>query len=121
MTGPVSRAITEKLTAELSPLRLDVVDQSEAHKGHAGHSGRGETHFRIEIVSAVFEGLTRVARERRVHDVLKQELADHVHALSVSARTPAEAHLTDQPGGSGQDVWGYRHALAEKRKAEKKR
>ena len=119
MTGSVARAITEKLTAELAPLRLEVIDQSEAHRGHAGHSGRGETHFRVEIVSAAFDGMTRLARERRVHDVLKQELADHVHALSVSARTPAEAHLTEA-SGPGDDVWGYRHTLREKRKAEKK-
>jgi BolA protein len=120
MTGPIARAIAEKLTAQLAPLRLDVVDQSEAHRGHAGASGRSETHFRVDIVSAAFEGLTRVARERRIHDVLRDELAEHVHALSIAARTPAEAHISDQPSGPGDEVWGFRDAQREKRKAEKK-
>jgi BolA protein len=118
MTGPVARAITDKLTAELAPLRLDVIDQSEAHRGHAGHSARGETHFRIEIVSAAFEGMSRVARERRVQDVLRQELAERVHALSVSARTPKEANLGDS-SAPGDEVWGFRDAQRESRKADK--
>jgi BolA protein len=121
MTGPIARTITEKLTAELAPLRLEVVDQSDAHRGHAGAAGRSETHFRVEIVSRAFDGMTRVARERRVQDVLRQELVEHVHALSVSARTPAEADITDPPSGPGDDVWGFRDTLREKRKAAKKR
>jgi BolA protein len=63
---------------------------SDAHRGHPGAAGRSETHFRIEIVSAAFEGLGRLARERRVQQILAAELSDRVHALSVSARTPAE-------------------------------
>ena len=124
MTGPIARAIADKLNAELAPLHLDVIDQSEAHRGHAGAAGRSETHFRVEIVSAAFDGMTRVARERRVHDALRRELDEHVHALSVSARTPAEAHMTEPPAGPGEGVWGFRHTLREKlrekRKAEKK-
>ncbi|MGE5537657.1 MAG: BolA family protein [Gemmatimonas sp.] len=120
MTGPIARAITEKLTAALEPLRLDVVDQSESHRGHAGASGRSETHFRIEIVSAAFEGMSRVARERRVQDVLRDELKDHVHALSLSARTPAEANVAE-PSGPGREVWAFRDDQLAKRKSDKSR
>jgi BolA protein len=117
-TGPVARAIEEKLTAALAPARLAVQDQSDAHRGHAGATGRTETHFRVEVVSAAFEGLNRLARERRIQEILAVELSDRVHALSVSARTPAE----DQPStpeGPGSEVWGFRDAQREKRKAEK--
>jgi BolA protein len=108
MPASVARTIEEKLTAALAPVRLLVEDQSAAHRGHAGAAGRAESHFRIEVVSGAFEGLNRLARERRVHDILAAELSDRVHALSVSARTPAE----DQPNGPSGPA-------SEKRKAEK--
>jgi BolA protein len=103
MTGPVARTIEEKLAAALAPLRLAVEDQSDSHRGHAGAAGRTETHFRVEIVSAAFEGLNRVARERRVHEVLAAELSERVHALSISARTPAEDGA-NAPSGPGSEV-----------------
>jgi BolA family transcriptional regulator, general stress-responsive regulator len=118
MTGPVAYVIEEKLAAALAPLRLVVQDQSDSHRGHAGAAGRTETHFRVEVVSAAFEGLNRVARERRVHDILAVELSDRVHALSVSARTPAEDR-PNAPSGPSSDVWGFRDAQREKRKAAK--
>lgn len=118
MSGPVARAIEEKLTATLAPVRLAVQDQSDAHRGHAGAAGRTETHFRVEVVSAAFEGLTRVARERRVQEILAAELADRVHALSVSARTPAEDRATAS-SGPGSEVWGFRDAQRETRKSAK--
>lgn len=118
MTGPIARAIEEKLTAALAPLRLAVQDQSDAHRGHAGAAGRTETHFRVEVVSAAFESMGRVARERRVQDVLAVELSDRVHALSVSARTPAEDQ-PNAPSGPGSEVWGFQDARRKKRQAEK--
>lgn len=118
MPGPVARAIEEKLTAALAPVRLAVHDQSDAHRGHAGAAGRTETHFRVEVVSAAFEGLNRLARERRVQEILAAELADRVHALSVAARTPAEDRPTAAPG-PGSEVWGFRDAQRETRKAAK--
>ena len=51
--------IEGKLTAALSPARLSVIDESHHHVGHVGHRPEGETHFRVEIVSAAFEGKTR--------------------------------------------------------------
>ena len=59
-----------------------------------------------------------MARERRVHEVLAAELSDRVHALSISARTPAEDGA-NAPSGPGSEVWGFRDAQREKRKDEK--
>lgn len=79
-----------KLTRALAPIRLEVVDESSRHAGHAGARPEGETHFRIEVVSNSFRGLNRVARQRMVYDLLAEELKTRVHALSLSALTPEE-------------------------------
>ncbi|HTO81405.1 MAG TPA: BolA family protein [Methylomirabilota bacterium] len=86
----VAARIETKLTAALSPARVTVVDESEQHKGHAGHRPGGESHFRVEIVAAAFEGQSRVARQRRVCEILADELKAGVHALALTTRTPAE-------------------------------
>ncbi len=86
----VAATIESKLTAALQPTRLKVVDESELHKGHAGHRPGGESHFRVEIVSAVFEGQSRIARQRRVYEILADELEAGVHALGLKTLTPAE-------------------------------
>ena len=91
----VSAAIHDKLTAAFAPVALEIEDQSARHAGHAGATrddgSKGETHFHIRLVSRSFEGLTRVERQRRVYATLRDELAGPVHALSLSALTPAEA------------------------------
>jgi len=87
----VADAIRDKLTRAFHPTALAVVDESHLHAGHAGAREGGESHFRVEIVSEVFVGLSRVARHRRVHDILADELRGSVHALAVTARTPDEA------------------------------
>ena len=88
---PVADSIERKLTAGLAPLRLAVIDQSHLHAGHAGARPGGESHFRVEIVSARFRGLSRLDRQREVHRLLAAELAGPVHALSIAAQTPEEA------------------------------
>ncbi len=95
--GPVAQKIRATLAAALAPEALEVVDDSWRHAGHhheGGIDGRegGESHFNLTVVSAAFEGLSRVARQRRVLDLLKAELAGPVHALSIRALTPGEAH-----------------------------
>ncbi|MCR6629325.1 MAG: BolA family transcriptional regulator [Magnetospirillum sp.] len=89
----VRAAIERKLTEALSPTRLDVVDDSARHAGHRGHKhhGDGETHFRIEVVSAAFSGKSRVERHRLVNALLAEELAGPVHALQLATLTPDEA------------------------------
>ncbi|MEM8987179.1 MAG: BolA family protein [Pseudomonadota bacterium] len=86
----VAERIKDKLTQEFAPERLDVIDESHLHAGHAGARPEGETHFRIEIVSSAFEGLNRVARQRAVNATLKEELAGPVHALSMKLSAPGE-------------------------------
>ena len=87
----VADAMRRKLTEALAPARLAIIDESHRHAGHAGARPEGETHFRIEIVSEKFAGLSRVERQRLVHKVLATELAARVHALSLTTRTPEEA------------------------------
>ena len=86
----VADRIKDKLTAALSPTRLEVVDESHLHAGHVGARPEGETHFRVEIVAAAFAGQNRVARQRLVNAALAEELADRVHALSMKTLTPDE-------------------------------
>lgn len=87
----VRAAIERKLTQGLAPVRLDVIDDSGRHVGHAGHKPGGETHFRIEIVAEAFAGKSRVERHRLVNALLAEELAGPVHALQLATLTPAEA------------------------------
>ncbi len=88
--GPVGQRIQRKLMQGLSPSHLSVIDDSDSHRGHAGHDGRGESHFHVEIVADAFVGQSRVARQRMVYGLLAEELADRVHALSISAKAPEE-------------------------------
>ncbi|MCI0431201.1 MAG: BolA family transcriptional regulator [Rhodospirillales bacterium] len=86
----IAATIESKLTAALQPTRVQVIDESELHKGHAGHRPGGQSHFRVEIVSAAFDGQSRIARQRRVYEILADELKAGVHALALKTLTPAE-------------------------------
>ena len=94
-TGPVAAAIEERLRAALAPTHLAVIDDSEKHRGHAGHDARGESHFTVEIVAPSFEGQSRVARQRAVNAALADLLAERVHALAIKARAPSEVQASD--------------------------
>jgi BolA family transcriptional regulator, general stress-responsive regulator len=87
----IERRIRDRLTEALQPLRLDVINESHLHAGHAGDDGSGETHFSVRVVAAAFAGQSRIARHRLVNDALTAEFRDGVHALSVKALTPDEA------------------------------
>jgi len=86
----VAEAIRHKLEERLAPTRLDIVDDSHRHAGHAGARPEGESHFTVTIVSPAFAGLGRVARQRLVHETLADELAGPVHALSLVTLAPGE-------------------------------
>jgi len=88
--GPVATRIQEKLTAALSPVHLAVIDDSSKHAGHVGARPEGETHFTVEVVSTAFDGLSRVARQRRVYEILSEEVAGPVHALAMIVKSPKE-------------------------------
>ena len=87
--GVVAERIRDKLTRAFAPTSLEVTDESWRHAGHAGAGdGSGETHFDVKLVSAAFAGMGRVARQRAVNEVLREELAGPVHALSIRAEAP---------------------------------
>ena len=82
--GPWARRMREKLVAEFNPSELAIVDESEGHRGHGGYREGGETHFRVHVRSAAFDGKSRVQRQRMVMSLLKPEMDERVHALSLS-------------------------------------
>jgi BolA protein len=86
----VANRIRSKLTDALAPTRLDVVDDSHRHRGHAGHDPRGESHFTVTVVSEAFHGKPRVERHRMVNAALAEELRDRVHALALRTLAPDE-------------------------------
>ena len=86
----MQQRIEARLVEALAPARLEVIDESALHNGHAGSRPGGETHYRVVVVSAAFAGRSRVQRHRLVYDALAKEIAERVHALSVDARAPDE-------------------------------
>lgn len=86
----MARSIEEKLREALAPERLEVIDDSHRHAGHAGWRPGGDTHFRVEIVAAAFEGQSRVERQRRVYALLAKEFEAGLHALQLRTATPDE-------------------------------
>jgi BolA protein len=86
----VADAIRQKLTERFAPTRLKIEDESHRHAGHEGVRPGGETHFAVTIVSQAFTGQSRVARQRLVYETLAEELASHVHALSLTTLIPSE-------------------------------
>ncbi|KGO97797.1 BolA family protein [Novilysobacter defluvii] len=95
MSGPLPRearvdAIRAALEQALRPQLLEVEDDSARHAGHAGaRDGRG--HFNVTVVSSAFEGLGPLARHRAVYAAVGTLMETDIHALSIVARTPAEA------------------------------
>lgn len=82
--------MTDTLTGRFSPSSLTVIDESHRHEGHGGWREGGETHYRIEIVSAAFEGTGRVDRHRMINEALADAFKSSLHALSIQAKAPSE-------------------------------
>lgn len=83
-TGVTAEAMRQRLAELLAPTVLEVLDESQAHAGHAGADGSGfGTHFRVRIASPRFAGLSRVARHRLVYDALQVFVDRGVHALAI--------------------------------------
>jgi BolA protein len=74
------------LQEAFAPRVLEVVDDSERHRGHAGYQEGGESHFRVTIESERFEGLSRIERHRAVHEALGKDLVAEIHALALTIR-----------------------------------
>ncbi|MBN9315084.1 MAG: BolA family transcriptional regulator [Devosia sp.] len=75
--------IAEKLLVKFTPSHLEVIDESEKHRGHGGYREGGESHFRVRIASAQLTGMSRVAQHRAVMGALDAELKGGVHALAI--------------------------------------
>ena len=79
-----------RLNSALSPSRIELVDDSEQHRGHGGYNPQGESHFTLRIESAAFAGKNRVERQRMIYSALGDLMEARVHALSIRARAPGE-------------------------------
>ena len=79
----VEEEIRQKLIDTFQPSELEVLDESEQHRGHAGFQEGGESHFRVKIASAAFGEMSRIARHRAVHDALGKPLIGRIHALAL--------------------------------------
>ena len=91
LTGPVAAEITKRLIEALGPTHLEVVDDSEKHRGHGGYNpDGGESHFTVEIEAPAFAGMNRLQRQRAVNHALADLLQERVHALVIRARAPGE-------------------------------
>jgi BolA protein len=94
MMGPVAEEIAGLLNAAFAPTRLEVINDSANHRGHAGHDGSpddlAESHFTVVIESAAFAGVSRVERQRRVNRALGDIPGERVHALAIRASAPGE-------------------------------
>lgn len=90
MSGPIEQEIRKILASAFSPTRLEVINDSASHHGHAGDDGSGESHFTVEIESADFAGVSRLERQRMVNRALGDIPGERVHALAIKASAPGE-------------------------------
>ena len=90
MSGPVAQEIETLLQHAFLPTRLDVINDSARHHGHAGDDGSGESHFTVVIESAAFAGKNRVERQRMVNRALGDIPGERVHALAIKAFAPGD-------------------------------
>ena len=79
-----------RLNSALSPTAIDLVDDSEQHRGHGGYNPAGESHFSLRIESPAFAGKSRVERQRMIYAAIGELMESRVHALSISAKAPGE-------------------------------
>ncbi|XP_054843459.1 bolA-like protein 1 [Eublepharis macularius] len=105
MEKPVESAIRAKLQEALQPVHLEVIDDSHMHAVPRG----AETHFRVVVASRCFEGLPLIHRHRLVNDILQEELAGPVHALSIQAKTPQQWEKNPVVVQSPECLGGSKH------------
>ncbi len=86
MTMKLQESIQTKLQADLSPVQLEIINESHLHSSGIG----AESHFKVLVVSEVFQGLSRVSRQQKVYALLAHELKTGVHAMSLRLLTRDE-------------------------------
>ena len=93
--APTAAQLQMRLQEKLSPTRLEVLDESHQHAGHAGANGSGfGTHFRVRIASPLFTSQSRVARHRLVYDALQDFIDQGLHALAIEAEDSPSGNTT---------------------------
>ena len=102
--GPLATAVHDKLSAAFTPLQLEVVNESYKHNVPAG----SESHFKVLVVSTLFEGTKPLARHRMINSVLELELKT-IHALSIQARTPDQWAADSTISGTPPCLGGGKH------------
>ena len=90
MAGPLQQEMERLLESAFAPERLEVVNDSARHHGHAGDDGSGESHFSVLIESAQFAGKSRLERQRMVNRALGDIPGERVHAVAIRAVAPGE-------------------------------
>lgn len=90
MPGPLATEMEQRLSAAFAPTRLEVINDSASHHGHAGDDGSGESHFTLVIEAEAFAGTTRLQRQRMVNQALGDIPGTRVHALAIRAYAPGE-------------------------------
>ena len=88
MAETVQQEMERLLTEAFSPTRLDVINDSAKHRGHAGDDGSGESHFTVVIEAPAFAGKSRLERQRMVNRALGDIPGERVHALAIQASAP---------------------------------
>ena len=91
MSGPLATEMEQRLRAALAPTRLEVINDTAQHLGHAGDDGSGESHFTIVIEADAFAVVSRLERQRMVNRALGDIPGSRVHAVAVRASAPGEA------------------------------
>ena len=90
ITGPVATEMLRRLNSALSPTAIQLIDDSEQHRGHGGYNPAGESHFSLRVESPAFAGKSRVERQRMIYAALGDLMRERVHALSIRANAPGE-------------------------------
>lgn len=80
----VEEEIRQKLQAAFAPDVLDIEDESEKHRGHAGYREGGQSHFRVRISAPAFKDMSRIQRHRAVHGAMGPDLISRIHALALA-------------------------------------
>jgi BolA protein len=89
-TGPVATEMLQRLSSAFPEAKVELIDDSEKHRGHGGYNPEGESHFTLQIESPEFLDKSRVERQRMVHAALGELVGNRVHALSIRAKAPGE-------------------------------
>ena len=82
----LAKEIESRLVTAFAPEFVNVIDESDKHRGHAGYQDGGESHWKIEIKAAALDGLSRIARHRAIHGAIGKDIIGRIHALAIDIR-----------------------------------